>query len=632
MNRKEIQLLELLYRQGEWLTASFLSASVHCSVRSIKNYVARLNSDYKDLILSSRNGYKINDKETAAKLLESASIRPPQDARERRYHLLCKLLIGDGPIDMDALASELCISYYTLQTLLNGLRLQLRNYDLTLKTKNNSVWINGIEKNKKNLLMDMLYDEVPDFYGDTSLLQTYLPHFDLNLLKSRIDSVLSENNYFIDDFSRLYFVLYIAITLEQRLTKSCVQAAYEDSYENCFISSDIKKITGRIADCICEYTKIKLSAADKMDLSIFLMTRIKNESLDKAVNPQTLHLMESVQSKVKQIFNVDLSDINFLPMLISHLQSLEIRLGSNLVLKNPQLNSIRESYPYIYEIAVVVADIFSKETGYSVPEDEIGYLVLYIGVMLDYQKNLKEKIKAVLFCPQYYTLHSSLVKKINSIFEDRMILTNITVKLNDLFDCQNCDFIISTVPIAVKNKTVKYISHYMKTEEILAINDEIDRQYRLKLKESFQENLSALFRPEFFVYNPSFHDEKEAITFLSNRLFCKGYVDKDFERKVFERERICSSAFSYIALPHPLEMCAKKSAVSTILIPGGMKWGKNIVNIVLLLAICEEDNLLFQDIFSFVTEFIADTKNMPALLSAKNYNEFLNTMISFFPE
>ena len=628
MNRKEIQLLELLYRQGEWLTASFLSTSVHCSVRSIKNYVARLNSDYKDLILSSRSGYKINDKETAAKLLESTPVRPPQDARERKHHLLCKLLIGNGPIDMDELAAELCISYYTLQTLLNGLRLQLRNYDLTLKTKNNSVWINGIEKNKKNLLMDMLYEEVPDFYGDTSLLQTYLPHFDLNLLKSRIDSVLTESNFFIDDFSKLYFVLYIAITLEQRLAKPCAQSTHED-YS---IPSDIKMITDRIADCIHEYTQVELSVTDKIDLSIFLMTRIKNESLDKAVNPETFHLMETVQNKVKQIFNINLSDINFLPMLISHLQSLEIRLGSNLVLKNPQLNSIRETYPYIYEIAVVVADVFSKETGYSVPEDEIGYLVLYIGVMLDYQKNLKEKIKAILFCPQYYTLHSSLVKKINSIFEDRMILTNVIVKLSDLSDCQNYDFIISTIPISVKNKTVKYVSHYMKTEEIIAINDEIDRQYRLKLKHSFQENLSALFRPEFFFLSKNFHNEKEAISFLSEQLYCKGYVDKDFERKVFERENICSSAFSHIALPHPLEMCAKKSAVSTLLIPGGMKWGKNTVNIVFLLAICEEDNLLFQDIFSFVTEFIADVKNMPALLSAKTYEEFLNTMISFFPE
>ena len=303
MNRKEMQLLELLYRQEDWLTASFLSTSVHCSVRSIKNYVARLNSDYKDLILSSRSGYKINDKETAAKLLESTSLRPPQDARERKYHLLCKLLIGNGLIDMDELAAELCISYYTLQTLLNGLRLQLRNYDLTLKTKNNSVWINGIEKNKKNLLMDMLYEEVPDFYGDTSLLQAYLPHFDLNLLKNRIDSVLSESNYFIDDFSKLYFVLYIAITLEQRLSKPCAQSSHEDYYGDFSISPDIKTIIGHIAECIYEYTQIELTFTDKIDLSIFLTTRIKNESLDKAVNPETLHLMESVQNKVKQIFN-----------------------------------------------------------------------------------------------------------------------------------------------------------------------------------------------------------------------------------------------------------------------------------------------------------------------------------------
>lgn len=638
MNRNEIMLIELLCQQSDWITAANISSALCCSVRSVKNYIARINGNAKDLILSSRNGYKLQDKQRALDLLSAASDALPQNVRERRSWLLCKLLLSNNRFSIEELAKELCISYYTLQTMMNGLKLQLSNYDLTLKTKNDCVWISGLEKNKKNMLIDMVYEEIPDFYSNTSLLQFYLPHMNLSMIREIVDSAFMGYHYFIDDFSKLYISLYIAITLEQRLidpdgSKKPYELEETARPSSPNVTPDIQEIVERIQTEIQNYVQISLSPLDAHDLAVLLTTRTRAKEGEPDTSLHTPSLMDKIQDRVKHIFHTDLSNINFLTMMMAHLQSMQVRLENQFTLKNPHLNTIKESYPYIYEIAVVVADVFTKETGYVVPEDEIGYLALYIGITLDYQKNIEYKVKAILYCPQYYSVRTSLAEKISSIFDNKMILTNVITALNDLLQCADYDFIISTVPINLEGKPTKYVSLYIKSDEIVAINDEINTQYHLKMQHLFQEKLSILFKRDLFFYNPAFQSKEEALSYFSEKLYENGYVEQDFADKLFERENICSSAFTNIALPHPLEMCAKKSAIVTAIVPGGMPWGNNsTVNLVLVLAICPEDDLLFHDIFSFITEFIFNKKNFQMLMNVRTYDEFIQILTSFFPE
>lgn len=632
MSRNEMQVIELLYKQTDWVTAAFLSSQLPCSIRSIKNYISAINDEYPGLIVSSRSGYMILDRQAALALLEGKGNPPalPQDARERRAWLLCKLLLNGERVGLDALSSELCISYYTLLSLLDGLKSTLGNYDLTLKTKNDRVWINGAEKNKKNLLIDMVYEEIPNFYGNTSLLQMYLPHFDLDAIRSLLDSELKKSCCFIDDFSKIYLVLYIGITLEQHLahvTVPCVHAAPEVP-----VTPKIHEIAEHLIQAIYAYSQVPLTETDVRDLAVMISSRTQAESGAAAIDPSTERLMDAIQDRIRHLFNTSFTDIRFMTTLALHLESLQVRLQDKLILKNPQLTAIKESYPYMYEIAVAVAEVIEKETGYPVPEDEIAYLAMYIGIMIDYQKNLEFKVKVILFCPQYYSMRSSLADKLNHIFEDKMILTDVITDSSILHQITDYDLIISTVPLRFSGKNSKYVSTHIKSEEIIEINTELDRIYNMKMRQHFYDNLSTLFQKELFFCDLSFDSKEEAIHFLSGKLIDLGIVDPSFTSKVFEREKLSPSAFANIAIPHPIDMCARSSSIVTVILPDGMSWGRNTVNIIFMLAICDEDTVLFKDIFSFVTDFINNPQNVRALMNVKSYEEFMDMMLSFLAE
>lgn len=632
MSRNEMQVIELLYRQTDWITAAFLSSQLQCSIRSIKNYIAAINDEHPGLIISSRSGYMIVDRQAALQLLESkgTSSSLPQDARERKSWLLRKLLLNGERTGLDALSSELCISYYTLLSLLDGLKSTLSNYDLTLKTKNDCVWISGAEKNKKNLLIDMVYEEIPNFYGNTSLLQTYLPHVDPDAIRRILDSELKESHCFIDDFSKIYLVLYIGVTLEQYLAHGSAPSAHP--LPKISAAPQIHQIAERLIQAIHTYSQVTLSESDVRDLAIMISSRTQTEGRASVTDPSAERLMDAIQNRIRHIFNISLSDVHFLTMLTLHLESLQIRLKDNLKLKNPQLTAIKESYPYMYEIAVAVAEVIEKETGYPVPEDEIAYLAMYIGIMIDYQKNLEFKVKTVLFCPQYYSMGASLADKINHIFEDKMILTDVITDSSVLNQITDFDLIISTVPLRFHGKNSKYISTHMKSGEIIEINTELDRIYGMKMRQHFYDNLSALFQEELFFYNMPFHSKEEAILFLCGKLMDLGIVDASFTDKVFEREKLSPSAFANIAIPHPIDMCAKSSSIVTVILPDGMPWGKNTVNLIFMLAVCDEDTVLFKDIFSFVTDFINNPRNVRSLMNVKDYHGFMDTLLSFFTD
>jgi lichenan operon transcriptional antiterminator len=626
MNRNELQVIDILCRQADWTTAAFLSSHIQCSIRSIKNYIASIHSQYPGLIISSRSGYMITDKAQALHLLEhqEKSSNLPQDARERKSWLLCKLLLNGDRLKLDFLSSQLCISYYTLLSLLDSLKSILSNYDLTLKTKNDCVWVSGADKNKKNLLIDMVYEEIPDFYGDSSLLQTYFPHFSIASIRQILDTELKDSQYYIDDFSKLYLALYICITLEQHQSNNCPDSSTDGAV---IADSAVQQMVDRLINAIYDYSHIRLNDMDCHDISVILSSRTWSEDQSSPVHASTMQLVEEIQKRIRHLFNTSLSDIQFLCL---HLESLQLRLKNQLTLKNPQLTSIKESYPYIYEIAVAIAEVIERETKYSVPEDEIAYLAMYIGIMIDYQKNMEFKVKVVLFCPQYYSIGTSLADKINQIFEDKIILTTVITDSGDLVQAKDYDLIISTVPLRFHRGNCKYISTHIKSEEIVEINTEIDRLYHNKMRQHYYDRLSSLFHENLFFYDPVFENREEAIQFLSNKLIEQGIVDSSFTDKVFEREKISSSAFSNIALPHPIDMCAKSSAIATIILPNGMTWGKNTVNLIFMLAICDEDTVLFKDTFSFITDFINNPQNVRHLMNCRTYEAFMDTLLSFF--
>lgn len=639
MGNKEYQVIKFLEEQQHWSTAAQISSALKCSARSIKTYIANINSDYPNFILSSREGFKISDRSCLPAILNELSVSPiPQTPEKRKAYILKALLIEHQALNLDVLADELYISPITLMNEISKIKLDLIDFDLVFRTKNNVAYIDGLEKNKKKMISHLIYEETKDYFSNLDMVQDYFIRFDLKMIRKIVIDALLANHYFIDDFSLINFIFHIGITLERSILRPTDRYELYESTAPVMINPHITLILNEICKQINHQFSYKFTDNEVYDLSLILMTRIvskdvthmESSRLTAILSPEIWALTDTIQKMVRETFYVNLNNQDFIIRFSLHLKNLLIRLENGIDLRNPQFSSIKNTYPYIYDVSVFIANIITQKKGFLLTEDEISYIALHLGVLIEEQKALRDKIKVVVLCPQYYSSHLKLVKKINAIFEESLIITGIITFQDDLATCSDYDFIISTVPLQKSDgKPYIHSSGYLDNKDIGNIVTMIEDIKKARVRSTLENKLKYMFKKELFFYNPSFTDEKDAINEMSDSLHMAGCVELIFKEKLFEREAISSSAYQNVAMPHPLEMHARETAIAVSIHPKGINWNGTTVNIVFMLAINEEDRILFKDIFDFVTEIIFNKKYFQNIMCTKTYDEFIKLLVSY---
>ncbi|MGB4661031.1 MAG: PTS sugar transporter subunit IIA [Mobilitalea sp.] len=637
MQEKELQVLSYLKSQNSWSTAANIASNLGFSVRSVKTYISNINSKNPELIASSRDGFLIQEKERLSPILNAASRQIPQSADNRQTYILKVLLLQNQTKDLDELAEELCISPATLTNEFPKIKFELTNFDLVFKTKNNCAYIDGLEKNKKKMISHLIYNETKDNFSSIDLIQSYLPDIDLKIIKHVVTDKLLCNHYFIDDFSLTNFVLHVGITMERFLSNPSLNEI-RDSVGNVAIAETVARLLREICDSLEKYFPIHFSENDYYNLSLLLMTRIVHENINQLnisqvneiVGPKISSLMELIQNKVRNVFYINLNNQDFIIRFSLHLYNMLIRLENNINVRNPQLTPIKNTYPYIYDVSVFIANTITTETGYLLSEDEIAYISLHIGVLIEEQKALRDKVKVIIVCPHYYSNHVRLIKKIHTVFEDSILLSGVVTTPDELDNSAEYDCVITTIPLN-RHLTipVTLISDYFDNKDICNIVNVIDEIKKTRVKTVLENKLKFIFKKELFFYNPdNFSNQTDAIEKLSYALVKEGYVDQSFREKLYERERLSSSAYTNIALPHPIDMCSFSTAIAVSIHPNAIDWNGSKVHVVFMLAINEEDRILFRDIFDLVTEILLNKKNFQTLLNTKNYEDFIQLLIS----
>lgn len=639
MKEKLLKVLSHLSQQDDWATAAEIAIAVGSSARSIKTYIAELNETYPELIASSKRGFLLADKTQALRLLNETESGIPQTQEGRRAYIVQKLLIENQKMELEILAAELCISPLTLNNEIAKFKKELIPFDLVFHTKNNQVWIEGNEKNKKKMISHIIYDSTKDFCCNMDAIQKYLPNINLRIIRQIVNDSLRANHYYIDDFSLLNFILHIGITVERHFGHGLIpETEKENPYKDMrSLPPHIHTIMEQIFQNVEQFFRIRFYALEKLDLSLLLMTRLMQDSqteelsvMWKRLSSDILNLLEVIQDKVRRTFYLNLNNQDFLFRFALHLENMIVRLENHISLKNPQLYSIKNSYPFIYDVSVFIADIIRQERGFLLSEDEIAYITLHLGVQLEEQRVFHERVKLLLICPQYYSSNHKLLGKISMLFEESALICGALSGPEDIASYHDYDFIVSTMPVMpAPDVPVVQVSYQLSNADILAISSAIEGVKKLRMKTILAQKLKFLFHKDLFFFNPPFRTEREIISCMADQLENAGCVEPDYKQKVYEREQISSSAFGNIAMPHPLEMRSKKTAIAVSSYPSAVPWNGNKVNLVLMLSITEEERPLFRDIFDFVTEVISDVKNLQMLVSVKTYDEFIHLLVSF---
>ncbi|WP_333562536.1 PTS sugar transporter subunit IIA [Lactobacillus amylovorus] len=136
--------------------------------------------------------------------------------------------------------------------------------------------------------------------------------------------------------------------------------------------------------------------------------------------------------------------------------------------------------------------------------------------------------------------------------------------------------------------------------------------------------LINFFDSDNFVRSTNLNDINQIFDTVSYNFERQGVVQSDFKKRLYQREKMSSTAFGRIAIPYSLDMSAQKSKGFIIINSHGIKWSDNNE---VCLVIDPNNKQLFREVFDELSDVVTDINNVTELIKCKNYSEFIVKLV-----
>lgn len=186
--------------------------------------------------------------------------------------------------------------------------------------------------------------------------------------------------------------------------------------------------------------------------------------------------------------SVDADLVHNLTVYVKSLLDAQLR---GQLTKNPLLHEVKKQYPYIYSVARQSSLVLQEKLGKELNEAEIGDIAIYLVAAMERLRLLgKLSRKAMVVCSAGVATAWLLVSRLRAEFPDIEVVEVISaLELETWRDFENIDFIVSTVPVKIKNVTSRQVNPLLGPDDCKALRE----MFQQKGKINPENNLS--FRP-----------------------------------------------------------------------------------------------------------------------------------------
>ncbi|MCS2149359.1 BglG family transcription antiterminator [Scandinavium manionii] len=621
-NQRLAQLFDML--QNETLPQDELAQRLSVSTRTVRADITALNAlllqHGAQFVLSRGNGYQLRvDDPTLFQSLQDSRprlLRIPRTGSERVHYLMVRFLTSAFSLKLEDLADEWFVSRATLQGDMAEVREWLARYQLTLETRpRHGVKLFGSEMTIRACLTDLLWQLAQQDSTNPLLTQEALNAGVPEQLTSVLQDAFSRWHIRLTDEGELFVRLYCAVAV-RRVSEGYPLPEFsaddvDDAVRNAArdIAVAIQQLAGKtLAPSEENWLRVHIAARQVQDIAPSQINADDDEAL---VN----YILQYINSHYN--YNM-LSDEQLHADLLTHIKTMITRVRYQIMIPNPLLDNIKQHYPMAWDMTLAAVSGWSKYTPWTISENEIGFLVLHIGVGLERHYNIgyQRQPRVLLVCDA----GNAMVRMIEAVLQRKypqLVMTEtITLRDYEQRDGISEDFVVSTVRITEKDKPVVVMSPFPTDYQLEQIGKLVlvDRTRPWMLEKFFDAR-------HFRIINEPV-DQQTLFAELCEQLHDEGFVDDDFVESVIEREAIVSTMLGDgIALPHALGLMAKKTVVYTVLAPKGIAWGDETAQVIFLLAISKSEYEEAMAIYDIFVTFLRE-RAMARLCICKNFSEF----------
>ena len=621
-NQRLAQLFDLL--QNETLPQDELAQRLSVSTRTVRADITALNAllaqHGAQFVLSRGNGYqlRIDDNDLFQSLQDSRprTLRIPRTGSERVQYLMVRFLTSAFSLKLEDLADEWFVSRATLQGDMAEVREWLARYQLTLETRpRHGVKLFGSEMAIRACLTDLLWQLAQQDSNNPLVMKEALNAGVPEQLATVLQEVFSRWHIRLTDEGELFVRLYCAVAV-RRISEGYPLPEFTADD----VDEKVVQAAHNIAAALEQLTGKTLAASEENWLRVHIAARQVQEMEPGHINADDDEaLVNYILHYINTHYNYNLlSDEQLHADLLTHIRTMITRVRYQIMIPNPLLDNIKQHYPMAWDMTLAAVSGWSKYTPWTISENEIGFLVLHIGVGLERHYNIgyQRQPRVLLVCDA----GNAMVRMIEAVLQRKYpqleMTETITQRDYEQRESINEDFVVSTVRITEKDKPVVVMSPFPTEYQLEQIGKLVlvDRTRPWMLEKYFDAR-------HFRIINEPI-DQQTLFSELCQQLSMEGFVDHEFVDSVVEREAIVSTMLGDgIALPHALGLLAKKTVVYTVLAPQGIAWGEETAHVIFLLAISKSEYEEAMAIYDIFVTFLRE-RAMSRLCQCKNFSEF----------
>jgi transcriptional antiterminator len=610
--------------QNETLLQDELARRLSVSTRTVRADITALNAlmvgHGAQFVLNRGAGYQLNIADPALyeelQQQPSRQLRIPRNSPERVHYLVVRFLTSAFSLKLEDLAEEWFVSRATLQSDMAEVRDWLARYNLTIETRpRHGMKLFGSEMSVRACLTDLLWKLTQEDCENPLLTEEVLNAGVPEQLAAELHNCFTRCRIRLTDEGEQFIRLYCAVAVRR------ISEGYplpEFSADN--VDEAVREAAKQITVLLQKLAGKALSEAEEQWLQVHIASRQVQAVAASAISADDDEaLVNYILSFINNNYNYNLlTDKQLHADLLTHIKTMITRVRYQINIPNPLLGNIKQHYPMAYDMTLAAVSSWGKYTPYVISENEIGFLVLHIGVGLERHYNIgyQRHPRVLLVCDTGNStvrmIQAMLLRKYPQIEVTRII----SLRDYEQLDGVEEDFVISTARISDKQKPTVVVAPFPTEYQLEQLGKLVlvDRTRPYMLEKFFD---ASHFR---VVDEPM--TQQELFSTLCQQLEREGNVAADFYPSVVEREAIVSTVLGEgIALPHSLGLMANKTVVYTVLAPQGIRWGDETAHVIFLLAISKSEYEEAMAIYDLFVTFLRE-RAMPRLRDSKNFEEF----------
>ena len=641
MNIRQETLLRDLVSHEDYVTGQSLSQQLGVSTKTIYADLNQLNQ----LVMGfgakiervPRHGVRLlatpEQRTNLQKLLRGERVIEDDSPLQREFRLL-KTLFQVGFIDVIEWSIEYYISEASIRRDLDRLEKQMTNYHLQLQKRSGQVFLVGKEKDIRIFFRNYILERF-EIHTAQQSLQGYLNNLfsaeTIHEMESIIEECSKDYHFTISEQYRIYLLLDLLISTQRYLAGHEIiterALVFDDPIQHyevyLFAGALLSQSTGIAMDCLADLEIKQMSYA-------LLSVGYENQRME---SPRISETVKRFIDKVSELSKIDFTtDAHLLQMLVNHVQPMIYRLKNGINVKNQTTEEIKKKYSVLYHIVWLASKILGEEYQLELLDAEIAFLTIYFEISVE-KRN--KPLTIYVICPHGLATSELIMNAMTRIVSDFDHLIKIDLKDLTRDKVVQADMIISSIFLDDASPKYLFISPIATDAEL----EMVQKRYASLTKgnrhmlaiiddaQVFQNSMIHELLQDKILLQQQVSSVDDCIRFLVEQSDEENQMENDFLESVLARERMGStSVYTGIALPHANPKSVKKSQLLMMTLQKPIQWGKNLVKVVMLIAIADGEEKLYKDTLIQLYSKIDNPDYIDRLWLSQTQEDFLKEL------